>query len=111
MTEVVHHMEREETERQHGLNGLEIEGREMVHPQEGVFGKEVFNAPPFGVGRHGGVGGHVARRGDQREVRAITPLLKQHAQRAIEVCHRRVDGRHVAPAGAVRGFLDAWFWV
>ncbi len=40
MSEVVHHMEGEETERQHGLYGVEIEGREMVHPQEGVFSTE-----------------------------------------------------------------------
>ncbi len=42
----------------------------MIDPQEGVFGKEVLDAPAFGVGRHGGVRGHVARQCDQGKVLA-----------------------------------------
>ena len=48
MTEVVQHVEGEETERQHSLDRVQIQGRETVYPEEGVLREEVFNAPPFG---------------------------------------------------------------
>ena len=101
MTEVVHHMEREQTERQHGLDRVEVQRRQVVHPQAGVLGEKVLDPPPCGVGRHGGVRGHVRRGRAQREVRAIALSLEQHPQRAVEVRHGRVDGRHVAPDGLV----------
>ncbi len=101
MTEVVHHMEREETERQHGLDRVEIQGWEMVHAQERVLRKEVLNAPPFRVGRHGGVRGHGTGGRDQGEVLTVAALLQEHPQRAVEVGHGRIDGRHIAPDGLV----------
>src|SRR2546430_16312112 len=73
----------------------------MVYPQEGVFRKEVLNAPPCGIGRHGGVRGHGAGGRDQREVRVIGPLLQQHPPWAVDVGHGRVDGRDLAPDGLV----------
>src|SRR5262249_55696749 len=75
MPEVVDHVERQQTQGEHRLDRIEIEGRQMVYPQEGVFRKEVLNAPPFGRGRHGGVRGHGAGGRDEREVRVIGPLL------------------------------------
>src|SRR6266581_3386691 len=101
MTEVVHHVEREETERQHGLDRVEIQGWEMVHSQERVLRKEVLNAPPFRVGRHGGVRGHGTGGRDQGEVLAVAALLQEHPQRAVEVGHGRIDGRHIAPDSLV----------
>src|SRR5438128_6068093 len=77
MTKVVHHMQREETERQRGLDRVEIERRQMVHPQESILGEEVLNTPPFGVGWHGRVRSHVAGGCDQREVGAMTSFLQQ----------------------------------
>src|SRR6266568_7105105 len=71
MTEVVHHVERKEPERQHGLDRVEMQGREMVHSQKRVLREEVLNAPPFRIGRHGSVRGHGARRCDEGEVRAV----------------------------------------
>src|SRR2546428_13524836 len=97
MTEVVHHMEREQTERQHGLDRVEVQRRQVVHPQEGVLGEKVLDPPPFGGGRHGGVRGYVRRGRDQREVRAISLSLEQHPQRAVEVSIGSVDGSHVSP--------------
>src|SRR5712691_9035979 len=101
MTEVVHHMEGEEPERQRGLDGVEMEGRQLIHPQEGVLGEKVLDPPPLGVGRHSGVRGHVTRRSDEGEILAAWLLLQQHPQRAVEVGHGGVDGRHVAPDGLV----------
>jgi hypothetical protein len=101
MPKVIHHVEGEEPQRQHGLDRVEMEGREVVSSQEGVFGKEVLNAPALGIDWHGGVSGHVAGGCDQREVLAVTPLFQQHPQRAVKVRHRRVDGRHVPPDGLV----------
>src|SRR6266403_5381975 len=42
MPKVIHHVEGEEPERQHGLDRVEIEGREVVDSQKGVFGKEIL---------------------------------------------------------------------
>jgi len=75
VTEVVHDMEREQTQRQHGLDRIEVEGRQVIYTQEGVFREEVLDASPFGVGGHGRVNGQVARRCDQREIRAVAPFL------------------------------------
>ena len=101
MTKVVHHMKREETERQRGLDRVEMKRREMVHPQESILGEEVLKTPPFGVGWHGSVRSHGAGGCDQREVGAMTPFLQQHPQRTVEVRHRRVHGGHAAPDGRV----------
>jgi len=101
MPEVVDHMEGEEAQRQHGLDGVEMQGRQVVHPQEGILSEKVFDTPPCGVGRHSDGGSQGVGGRDQREVRAIAPLLQEHPQRAIEVGHGRVDGRHVAPDGLV----------
>src|SRR6266700_5416384 len=67
MPKVIHHVEGEEPERQHGLDRVEIEGREVVDSQKGVFGKEILHAPALGIGWHGGVSGHVAGGCDQRK--------------------------------------------
>ena len=101
LSEVIHHVECEQTQREHGLDRIEIEGREMVDAQEGILGKEVLNAPTLGIGRHGGGRGHVHGRGDQGEVLAITPFFQQHPQGAVKVRHRRVEGGHVTPNGLV----------
>src|SRR5215831_18668498 len=101
MPEVVHHMEGEETQREHGLDRVEIERRQMVHPQKGVLSEEVLNAPAFGIGGHGRVRGHGARWRNEREVLAVSPLLEQHPQRAVEVGHGRIEGGHVAPDSLV----------
>ena len=61
----------------------------MVHAQERVLRKEVLNAPPFRVGRHGGVRSHGTSGRDQGEVFAVAALLQQHPQRAVEVGHGR----------------------
>src|SRR2546427_11805063 len=61
MTKVVHPMKREETERQRGLDRVEIERRQMVHPQESILAEEVLTTPPVGVGWHGSVRRHAAR--------------------------------------------------
>jgi len=97
----VHHMAGEETQREHGLDRVEIERRQRVHPQKGVLGDEVLHAPAFGRGWHGRVRGHGARWGQERDVLAVAPLLAQHPQRAIAVGHGRGAGGHVAPDGLV----------
>ncbi len=48
MTAVVDHVERQQTQRQHRLDRIEMEGRQRVHPQEGVVRTAVLQAPPFG---------------------------------------------------------------
>ncbi len=97
MTAVVHHREREEPERQPSLDRVARQGREMVHAQERVLGAAVLKAPPLRRGRHGGVRGHGARRGDAGEGRAVALRLQQHPYRAVAVGQSRRDGRHVAP--------------
>ena len=99
MTEVVHHREREEPERQHGLDRVEMQGWEMVHAQARVCRTEVLHAPPFRGGRHGGVRSHGTGGRDQGEVRAVAALLQEHPQRAVDVGQGRRDGRHLAPDG------------
>jgi len=62
MTEVVHHMAGEETQRQHGLDGVEDAGKAGGSLQEGVLGEKFSIRHRFGVGRHSGGSGQSVGR-------------------------------------------------
>src|SRR5438094_5543843 len=78
-----------------------MQGWEMVHAQERVLRKDVRNAPPLRVGRHGGVRSHGTSGREQGDVFAVAALLQQHPHRAVAVGHGCRDGRHMAPDGLV----------
>ena len=46
MPAVVDHVERQQTQGEHRLDRMEIEGRQMVDPQEGICRKEVLRGCP-----------------------------------------------------------------
>jgi len=98
-TAVVQHLEGAETQRHHGLDGVELQGRPGVHAQKGVLGAQVFETPPCGGGRPSGGSGHRVGGREQRAGRAMAPLLHEPPQRAVAVGQGRGDGRHVAPDG------------
>jgi hypothetical protein len=98
---VVHHRAGEETQREHGLERVEMERRQRGHPPNGGLGAAVFHTPAFGSGWHRGVRGHGARWGKERAVRAMSSLLAPQPHRAIAGSHGRGEGGHVAPDGLV----------
>ncbi len=76
VAEVIHGLVSEQTQRQHSLDGIEVQRRQTIYPQEGVLGEEVFDTPAFGVRRHTGSGGHFDGRSDQSEVFTVAASLQ-----------------------------------
>ena len=101
MPAVVDHMERQQTQRQPGLERSEVQGREVLHPSASVLREAGLDAPACGGGGPGRVRGHGTRRGDQRARRAVAPVLQPHPHRPGEGRHGRGDGGHIAPHGAL----------
>ena len=76
VAEVIHDLVSEQTQRQHSLDGIEVQRRQPIYTQEGVLGEEVFDTPALGVRWHSGSGGHFDGRSDQSEVLTVAASLQ-----------------------------------